>query len=82
VLKVNLPHHWPMHMFLLAAYGQLGDTASAGKAMRQLIRVRPDFAAIGRSDIEKWWDPEFVGQLVEGWRKGGLQLEPAARDLS
>ena len=54
VLKVNLSDHWPMHMFLIAIYGQLGDTAAASKAIRQLHRVRPDFAAAGRADVEKW----------------------------
>jgi len=76
VLKVNLPDHWPMHMFLIAIYGQLGDTAAASKAIRQLHRVRPDFAAAGRADVEKWWDPGFIEQLAEGWRKAGLEMDP------
>jgi TolB-like protein/tetratricopeptide (TPR) repeat protein len=75
-LKVNLPDHWPMHMFLIAIYGQLGDVAAARKAVGQLLRVRPDFPATGRTDIEKWWEPGFAEQLAEGWRKGGLQMEP------
>jgi TolB-like protein len=76
VLKVNLPDHWPMHMFLIAIYGQLGDTAAASNAIRQLHRVRPDFAATGRADVEKWWDPGFTEQLAEGWRKAGLEMDP------
>jgi TolB-like protein/Tfp pilus assembly protein PilF len=76
VLNVNLPDHWPLHMFLIAVYGQLGDTPAASKAVRQLLRVRPDFPATGRLDIEKWWDAGFVEQLAEGWRKGGLEMEP------
>ncbi len=77
VLKVNLPDHWPMHMFLIAVHGQLGDAAAASKAVRQLLRVRPDFPATGRADVEKWWDAGFVAQLADGWRKGGLKMEPA-----
>ncbi len=76
VSRVNLPDHWPMHMFLTAIYGQLGDTASASKAVRELLRVRADFAATGRADVEKWWDSGFVAQLTEGWRKAGLEIEP------
>jgi TolB-like protein/tetratricopeptide (TPR) repeat protein len=76
VLNVNLPDHWPMHMFLAAIYGQLGDTAAASKAVRELLRVRPDFATSGRADVEKWWDGGFVERLAEGWRKGGLVIEP------
>jgi len=78
VSRVNLPDHWPMHMFLTAVYGQLGDTAAASKAVRELLRVRPDFAANGRADVEKWWDSGFVAQLAEGWRNAGLQMEPVS----
>jgi TolB-like protein len=76
VSKVSLPDHWPMHMFLIAIYGRLGDTAAASRAMRELRRVRPDFAANGRADVEKWWDSGFVTQLAEGWRNAGLEMEP------
>ncbi len=75
-LKVNLPDHWPMHMFVTAVYGQLGDTGAASKAVRELLRLRPDFAAAGRADVEKWWDRGFVEQLAVGWRKAGLEMEP------
>jgi hypothetical protein len=60
---------------LSAAYGQLGDTVAATKAVRELLRVRPDFATSGRADVEKWWDTGFVEQLMEGWRKAGLEME-------
>ena len=76
VLRVNLPDHWPMYMFLAAICGQLGDKAAASKAIQELLRVRPGFAATGRADVEKWWDPGFVEQLVVGWRKAGLAMEP------
>ncbi len=76
VSRVNLPDHWPMHMFLSAVYGQLGDAAAASKAVRELLRVRPDFAANGRADVEKWWDSGFVARLTDGWRKAGLEMEP------
>jgi hypothetical protein len=34
-------------------------------------------------DVEKWWDPGFIEQLAEGWRKAGLAMDPvkAARPL-
>jgi hypothetical protein len=63
-----------MHMFLTAVYGQQEDTAAASKAVRELLRVRPDFAAHGRADVEKWWDSGFVAQLTEGWRKASLAM--------
>src|SRR5579862_1104962 len=73
-LNVNLPDHWPLHMFLTAIHGELGDTTAAANALRKLLRLRPDFAAAGRADVEKWWDAGFVEQLTEGWRKGGLEV--------
>jgi tetratricopeptide (TPR) repeat protein len=73
-LNVNLPDHWPLHMFLTAIHGELGDTTAASNALRQLLRLRPDFAATGREDVGKWWDAGFVEQLTEGWRKGGLEV--------
>ena len=76
VLKVNLPEHWLMLMFLTAIYGQLGDTAAASDTVRLLLRVRPDFVATGRANVEKWWNPKFVEQLAVGWRKAGLEMDP------
>jgi Flp pilus assembly protein TadD len=81
VLNVSLPDHWPMHMFLTAIYGQLGDSAAASNALRQLLRVRPGFSATGRADVEKWWDATFVEQLAEGCRKGGLEMNRPSCDF-
>jgi TolB-like protein/tetratricopeptide (TPR) repeat protein len=76
-LKVNLPGHWFMHAAIAAACGQLGEGAAAGKALQDLLRVRPDFAATVRKDIDKWWEPEYVERLIDGWRKAGLEIRPA-----
>jgi len=77
-LKVNLPGHWASHAMLAAACGQLGDREAAAKAVRNLLEVRPDFATTARQDIEKWWDPEYVERLIDGWRKADLDLSPAS----
>ena len=45
---------------MAAAYGQLGERDAAGKALRDLLKLRPDFAATVRRDFEKWWEPEYV----------------------
>ena len=88
-LKANLPGHWGMHAALAAAYGQLGERDAAAKAVRDLLKLRPDFAATVRKDIEKWWEPEYVERLIDGWRKAGLEIaapqsapSPAARAAS
>jgi TolB-like protein len=76
-LKANLPGHWFMHAAMCAAYGQLGESLAATKALQDLLKVRPDFAATVRKDIEKWWERQYVELLIEGWRKAGLETRPA-----
>ncbi len=73
-LKVNLPGHWFQHAVMAAAYGQLGESDAAGKALRDLLTLRPDFAATARENAEKWWSPEYVQHLIDGWRKAGLEI--------
>jgi TolB-like protein/tetratricopeptide (TPR) repeat protein len=76
-LMANLPGHWFMHAAMSAAYGQLGDSVAATKALQDLLKVRPNFAATVRKDIEKWWEPEYVERMIDGWRKAGLEIRPA-----
>jgi TolB-like protein/Tfp pilus assembly protein PilF len=73
-LKVNLPGQWFSHAAMAAAFGQLGEREAAAKTLRDLLRVRPDFAATARADIEKWWEPEYVESVIDGWRKAGLEI--------
>ena len=54
--------------------GQLGEHEAAVKAVRDLLKLRPDFAARVRNDIEKWWDSECVEHLIDGLRKAGWRL--------
>ncbi|HEX3231074.1 MAG TPA: AAA family ATPase, partial [Pyrinomonadaceae bacterium] len=72
--KVNLPGHWGEHVMFAAACGQLGEREAADKAVRELLKLRPDFVAKVRSDIEKWWDSEYVERLIDGFRKAGLEI--------
>jgi tetratricopeptide (TPR) repeat protein len=74
--KVNLPGHWFAHAAIAAACGQLGEPGAATRVLQDLLKVRPDFAASVRKDIEKWWEPEYVDRLIDGWRKAGLEIEP------
>ncbi len=48
---------------------------AAGKALRELLTLRPDFAVIARVELGKRLDPELVGQLIDGLRKAGLEIE-------
>ncbi len=63
--------HWFAHAAMAAACGQLGEGEEAKKASRSLHKLRPGFAASARADIEKWWEPEYVEHMVDGWRKAG-----------
>ena len=76
-LKLNLPGHYGAQTMLAAAYGQLGQRDMADKSLRDLLRLRPDFAATIREVIAKWWDPEYGEHLLDGLRKAGLEIAPA-----
>jgi TolB-like protein/Flp pilus assembly protein TadD len=81
-LNLNLPGHMGAHMVLAAAYGQLGEREAAGKAVRDLLKVRPDFASIARGLLGQWWTPEYGEQLIEGWRKAGLEIADESQTAS
>lgn len=74
-LKVNLPDHWGYHFMLAAAYGQLGETTEAGNALQAVLQIRPDFATTVCTDLERWFDPEYALNLVDGLKKAGLGLD-------
>jgi serine/threonine protein kinase/tetratricopeptide (TPR) repeat protein len=76
-LKVNMPGFWRTHAAFAAAYGQLGELDAAHSAVRDLLAIRPDFAAVAREELGKWWDPELVEHLIEGFRKAGLEIADA-----
>ncbi len=73
-LKDNMPGHWVMHAMRAAAYGQLGQAEAAAAAARDLLNVRPDFTAVAPPGMGRWWKPEFVEHMAEGWRKAGLDI--------
>lgn len=74
VLKINMPGFWRTNMALAAVYGQLGVRDAARKAVRDLLTLKPDFAATGREELGKWWDLELVEHLIDGLRKAGLEI--------
>jgi TolB-like protein/Tfp pilus assembly protein PilF len=73
-LKFNLPDFFVTHEALAAAYGQLGELEAAGKALREMLRLKPDYDSTGGERLEKWFDPEFVEHLTDGLRKAGLEV--------
>ncbi len=73
-LKINLPDFFASHEALAAAYGQLGERDAAGKSLRQLLRLKPDFVLTAREEIGKWFDRDLVQHLIDGLRKAGLDI--------
>jgi hypothetical protein len=60
---------------IAAAYAQLGELDTARPALRQLLAMKPDFAATAREEIEKWFGPgELVEHFLDGLRKAGLDV--------
>ncbi|MGB7737468.1 MAG: TIR domain-containing protein [Steroidobacteraceae bacterium] len=77
LLRANMPGHWGFHAGLAACHAQLGERDAAGKALLELLRLRPDFAATVRAEFAKWWSPEYVELFIDGLRKAGLTVPPA-----
>jgi TolB-like protein/Tfp pilus assembly protein PilF len=73
-LRINLPGQFFSHAVTAAAYGQLGEADAAGKAVRDLLKLQPDFATVARKVIEKWWEPDYIERMIDGWRKAGLKI--------
>ncbi len=77
VLKANLPGHWGYQAAIVAVCGKLGDREKASRALKELLEIRPDFAARARTDLERWFENEYVESILDGLRKGGLDLAAA-----
>jgi serine/threonine protein kinase len=72
-LKINMRGLWGTNLVLAVAYGQLGEKEKALAAVRELLIQMPGFASDARHELSKWWQPEFVEQLLDGLRKAGLR---------
>ena len=53
---MNMPGVSLVDVALAAAYGQLGDGVAARHAIRELLAIKPDYAAIARQELGKWFD--------------------------
>jgi serine/threonine protein kinase/tetratricopeptide (TPR) repeat protein len=73
-LRVNMPVFWRTQMMLAVSNAQLGNQDAARNASQELLKIRPDFAVVARTELKKWWDPELIEHLLEGLRKAGLEI--------
>jgi serine/threonine protein kinase/tetratricopeptide (TPR) repeat protein len=72
-LKINMRGLWGTNLVLAVAYGQLGEKEKALAAVRELLVQMPGFASDARDELSKWWQSEFVEQLLDGLCKAGLR---------
>ena len=72
-LKINLPDFFAAHEALAAAYGQLGERDAAGRSLRELLRLKPDYVATMHDELGKWFDRDLVEHQIDGLRKAGLE---------
>jgi eukaryotic-like serine/threonine-protein kinase len=77
ILRVNMPGFWITQTILTVIYSQLGDMDRADAALRELLNIRPNFAAIARVELSKWWQPDLVEQMMGDLRKAGLDTSSA-----
>jgi tetratricopeptide (TPR) repeat protein len=73
LIKASPPDHYLTRAILAAVYAQLGESAAAREALRTVFAAKPDFARTARDDFGKWYLPELVEHLMEGFRKAGLE---------
>jgi TolB-like protein/Tfp pilus assembly protein PilF len=80
-LRMNLPDVFYSPLNVAAAAGQLGERETAEKALRDVLRLKPDIAKVVRRDLGKWFQPELVEHYIEGLMKAGLEI-PAVGGVS
>lgn len=80
-MKVNMPSFWRTQLMLAASNAQLGHLDTARNAASELLKIRPDFAAVGRAELRKWWDPDLTEHLIEGLHKAGLDIDGKPEQL-
>ena len=74
-LRLNLPGMFLTHELLARVHAQLGNRDEAAQALRDLLALRPDFAANARQGLEKWFfEASYVDHALDGLRKAGLKL--------
>ena len=72
--KGNPQKNYLMHALLAAVQGQLGESESAARNLREVLTMMPDFPSIVRREFSKWYLPELVDHLMDGLRKAGLEI--------
>ncbi len=75
--KSNLPEYWLGWAVVAAAYGQLGETEAAAKAVEAMFALRPDSARIARAEMDNMFDSSLTAVLLDGLQKAGFEIDAA-----
>ena len=78
LLKINMPGLWTAQVANAVVYSQIGEMDRARTAVRELLAIRPDFAEKAPEELEKWWQPDMVAQMLGDLRKAGLDAPASA----
>ena len=74
-LKLNAPTNPWVQRSLTVSYAQLGRSAEAGNALRDLLALVPNYAQVAHEMHRRWLEPELVEHMIDGLRKSGLEIE-------
>jgi len=74
VARINMPNYFHVPAIQAAALGQLGRKEEAQQALREVLALRPHFAATVRQEYGKWYEPEQIERILDGLRKAGLEI--------
>jgi adenylate cyclase len=73
---MDMPDFYATHMLCAAIHGQLEQREEASRALAELLRLRPNFAAEMRDDFRaRHFTEPFIDMMAEGLRKAGLPVE-------
>jgi len=73
-VKIDMPGYDFSFAARAAVLAQLGQVERARDQVRQLLALRPDFATVGRNELNKWYPPDLVEHWIDGLRKAGLAV--------
>jgi serine/threonine-protein kinase len=79
--QINMPELFWQYLAVASICGHLGRGREAEVAVRELLRVDPDFRRHARQNIESWhFASGLLEPLLEGLQKAGLEVvdEPEA----
>ena len=73
-LKIEMPGYFWAHQVKAAAYGQLGMTEEAGKAVAAIHDLWPGYSIQTMIDLHRMWNhgDDVIERMVDGLRKAGL----------